>query len=123
MKRNYYIICKTSYYGCYHTPVWVEVDNAEAKEIRDNLQRLYNKKAAYNKLNIFDREVASIFRVEGECYDYDTEKLIYQRKPFYCETDLVGYIRLYKDPNMTDRKVFLLDIEKEIDEIVAAFCN
>ena len=120
-EKEYYIICKTTHYGRYHTPIWVEVDYHEAKKIGNQLQKLYDKKAASGKPNMFTRDVASIFKVSvPENWNSDMETMICQRKPMYCETDLVGYIGLFREHHETDMKMFLLDIEKELAEAEAA---
>ena len=130
-----YVICKTTGYGNFHTPIYIETSIKEANKLKDQLQVAYDKLNKATKANIAKCNIASIFKVEVNSMfnNFGVMKLVYQRKPVYCVTNLDNDLRIYdpkdkeivdknhehdkKTYNWYDSKVFMLDINKELEEV------
>ena len=130
-----YVICKTTGYGNFHTPIYIETSPEEANKLKNKLQAAYDKLNKATKANIAKCNIASIFKIEVNRTfdDFGTMTLVYQRKPVYCVTNLDNDLRIYdpKNKDMVDKhheydkktydwydsKVFMLDINKELEEV------
>lgn len=127
-----YLVCKTTGYGNYHTPVYLETSYEEANKMANKLKALYDRIRMLNKQNIYDCNIASIWKIDVDYYHYpsrDDIGSIYKRKPMFLITDLDHYIKLYseKDEWLANKhheedkqyswynsKLFKIDIKAEI---------
>ena len=133
MDRTLYFICKTTGYGNFHEPIYVETSREEAEKMKSELQRLYDSLRKLKHQSISECCVASVWKVttrrEFTCY----ASTIYNRKPLYVITDLdhdvVFYFDKDKDTMMKHHeedkqkylwyhsKPFRLDYNGEIENI------
>ena len=133
MNRTLYFVCRSTGYGNFHTPIYVETDSREAEKMKNELQGLYDALRRQKHQSIYECYVASVRKVvtRYDCSRYLSS--IYNRKPLYVVTDLDHNATFYfeKDKNIMmkyheeDRgkyswyksKPFRLDYDEEIKNI------
>lgn len=133
MNRTLYFVCRSTGYGNFHTPIYVETDSRKAEELKNELQGLYDALRRQKRQSIYECYVASVRKVvtRSDCSRYLAT--IYNRKPLYVVTDLdhraIFYFEKDKDIMMKyheeDRgkyswyksEPFRLDYDEEIKNI------
>ena len=139
MKRSLYFVCRSTGYGNFHTPIYVETDSREAEKMKNKLQGLYDALRKTKHQSIHECYVASVWKVVTECDCSRYLTTIYNRKPLYAVTDLdhraIFYFEKDKDIMMKyheeDRskyswyksKPFRLDYDEEIKNIRQMITN
>lgn len=133
MKRSLYFVCRSTGYGNFHTPIYVETDSRKAEDMKNELQELYDALRRQKHQSIYECYVASVRKVVTECDCSRYLTTIYNRKPLYVVTDLDHRVMFYfeKDKDIMmkyheeDRgkyswyksKPFRLDYDEEIKNI------
>ena len=96
-----YLICRTTGYGNFHTPIYLETSSEEAEKMKKHLQRLYDELRKAKKQSISECYVASVWKIELSDSRYyrvsDKLSYVYKRYPLYCVTNLNDSLELYAD--------------------------
>ena len=125
-----YVVCKTTGYGAYHTPIYLETEYVEAAKMRDELNSLYRKLAMLKHGNLYNSPVASLHEMDLDYYSYPNPRdlsKIYLKEPMILVTDLKKNFRIYsKDEEWlakdrkeadTDSKYFEIDYKAEVESV------
>ena len=132
MNRTLYFVCRSTGYGNFHTPIYVETDSRKAEDMKNELQGLYDALRRQKHQSIYECYVASVRKVVTRCDCSRYLATIYNRKPLYVVTDLdhraIFYFEKDKDIMMKyheedlgkswyKSKPFMLDYDEEIKNI------